>query len=316
MHVLITGAFGFAGQHLIRELLRHNHEIIAFDLDSTLGHLRDVRTYAGDIQDFDVVERVVAGVQPDACIHLSAITFVPEGWINIKSMFSVNLTGTLNILEAFRKHAPDARILVISSAEVYGHNPRNHLVTEDDLFNPDNPYAISKAAADLTTLSYTRQHGMHTMTARPGNHIGPGQSSGFVVASLAEQLTAIVQGRARPVLQVGNLQSKRDFTDVRDVVRAYRLLIESGKAGEAYNIASSRAMIVRALLDDLCSIAGIHPHIEIDPNRFRQAEDRPLLDITRIGKDVGWRPEIPLSRTLQDIMTGLGQMKAPGATPA
>ncbi|MFC1461080.1 GDP-mannose 4,6-dehydratase [Verrucomicrobiota bacterium] len=301
MRVLVTGSAGFAGPHLIRELLDHDHEVVAFDLNPKAGHLRDIKTFAGDIQDSDIVDRVVAEVRPDACIHLSAISFVPEGWANIRSMFSVNLTGTLNVLEAFRKSAPEARVLVISSAEVYGSNQRNDLVTEDDAVNPDNPYAISKAAADSVTLLYAHEYSMHTMTARPGNHIGPGQSSRFVVASFAGQLSAVASGQDGPV-RVGNLDSRRDFTDVRDVARAYRLLIEKGKAGQAYNIASGRTVMVRAVFDELCAIAGVRPDIEIDPALFRPARERALLDIKKIAADVGWRPEVPLSDTLRDIM--------------
>ena len=303
MRVLITGAGGFVGQHLIRELLRNGHEVIAFDLEFAGNPSCPFKTVTGDIQDAETVHHLVSSACPDACIHLSAISFIPDGWMHIENMFSVNLTGTLHLLEGFRKAAPEARILVVSSVEVYGRAMTTHLIREDDPLNPDNLYAISKAAADRTTLLYASHYGMNTITARPCNHIGPGQSSRFVVASFAEQLTAIALGKAQPILRVGNLDSKRDFIDVRDVARAYRLLIEKGEVGQAYNIASGQAITIRTILDQLCAIAGIHPDIEVDQHLFRPQESHPLLDTTRIETDVHWEPQIQLADTLRDIMS-------------
>jgi GDP-4-dehydro-6-deoxy-D-mannose reductase len=302
MRILITGASGFVGKHLIRELLQHGHEPLALDIAHDRRLPASVPSFTGDILNGELLHRLVARVRPDACVHLSGIAFVPDGWCDPDRMFSVNVLGTAHLLEAFRKSAAQAHILVVSSAQVYGYQMREHPVTENDLMNPDNPYAISKAAADQLTLLYARRHGLHTMTARPYNHIGPGQSPLFVVPSFVEQLLAIARKQKPPVLRVGNLESRRDFTDVRDVVRAYRLLIEGGQAGQAYNIASGREVSIQDILNQLCRLTGVTPKVEIDPIRFRPNERQAQIAVAKILESVHWQPEIPLTVTLQDIV--------------
>ena len=305
MRVLITGAGGFVGKHLIREFLQHGHEPLAFDLALERRLPVTTPSFTGDILNAELLLRLVADTRPDACVHLSGISFVPEGWQHPARMLSVNVLGTIHLLEAFRKSAPGARILFISSAEVYGRQPRNRPIREDELMNPDNPYAISKATADQLTLVYASRHGMHTMTARPVNHIGPGQSSQFVVPSFAEQLLSIARKQTSPVLKAGNLESSRDFTDVRDVVRAYRLLIENGKAGQAYNIASGHEASIQTILDQLCDIIGVRPTVETDATRYRPTESRPKIAIGKIAEDVHWQADIPLEVTLRDVVNEL-----------
>jgi len=302
MRVLVTGSQGFMGRHLIRELRRHNWVIGAFDLAPAPGQCAGINYHQGDIQDRQTVERVVKQFLPEACIHLSGIAFVPEGWTNTETLFSVNVLGTIHLLAACQKYAPSARVLVISSAEVYGRQANQRPINENDPFYPDNPYAVSKAAADRLTLLYARQYSMPAMVARPGNHIGPGQSANFAIASFASQLGDIAAQKKNAVIKVGNLDNKRDFTDVRDVARAYRLLIEKGRPGEAYNIASNREISIRSILDRLCEIAEIRPAIEVAPERYRQPERRPPLDTGKIAREAGWKPEITLETTLRDIM--------------
>lgn len=302
MRVLITGSQGFVGRHLVYELRRHNWTIGAFDLAPANGQHAGINYHQGDIQDRQVVEEVVKLFSPEACIHLSGLAFVPEGWTNTEALFSVNVIGTMRLLEACRQHAPSVKVLVISSAEVYGRQSGQRPANENDPSYPDNPYAVSKAAADRITLLYARQYSMHAMVARPGNHIGPGQSVNFVVPSFASQLAAIAAQKKKVVIKVGNLDSKRDFTDVRDVARAYRLLIEKGRSGEAYNIASNRATSIRLILDRLCEITGVKPIIEVTSERYRQPEQRPQLDTAKIAREVGWKPEIALETTLRDVM--------------
>lgn len=301
MRVLVTGSQGFAGRHLIRELRKAGLTIGAFDLASANGQSSGMDYYRGDIQDQKAVEQAVKHFLPEACIHLSGLAFVPEGWTNTEVLFSVNSIGTIHLLEACRQYAPSARILVVSSAEVYGRQSADKPAGEDDPFFPDNPYAVSKAAADRMTLLYARQYSMHTMAARPGNHIGPGQSPNFAVSSFAAQLGNIAAKKCPAIIKVGNLDSKRDFTDVRDVARAYRLLIEKGRPGEAYNIASSRETSLRFILDRLCEITGTKPVIEVAPDRYRQPAQRPLLNTAKIAKEAGWKPEIDMETTLRDI---------------
>ncbi len=301
MRVLVTGSQGFAGRHLIRELRQAGLAIGAFDMVNADAQSSGINYYQGNIQDQKAVEQAVQHFLPEACIHLSGLAFVPDGWTNTETLFSVNTIGTIHLLEACRRHAPAARILVISSAEVYGRQYARKPAEESDPLFPDNPYAVSKAAADNMALLYARKYSMHTMTARPGNHIGPGQSPNFAVSSFAAQLAAIA-AKARPaIVKVGNLESKRDFTDVRDVARAYRLLIEKGRPGEAYNIASGRETSLRFILDRLCEVTGIKPAVEVAPERYRQPEERPLLNTAKIAKEADWKPEIDMEKTLRDI---------------
>jgi len=302
MRALITGSQGFVGRYLIRELQNHAWDITAFDLPPTAGPHSTVAYFQGDIRDKPAVEDVVRRSKPDACLHLSGMAFVPEGWTNTEDLFSINVIGAIHVLEACRKFAPKAKILVISSAEVYGERPDERTAGEQDSLAPANPYAVSKAAADQIARLYARQHGLHTLIARPGNHIGPGQSVQFAVASFAAQLAEMAAGRGNEKIKVGNLESVRNFTDVRDVARAYRLLIEKGRPGEAYNIASEHEVTLRFILETLCGLVGAHPAVEIDPKRFRPGEHRPRLDVSKIARDAGWKPKIDLETTLRDIM--------------
>jgi len=308
MRVLVTGANGFVGGHLREALRAGGHEPLCFDQVLT-AHEDEQHVFVGDLREPESVRRVVAETEPDACIHLGGIAFVPMGWSNPQLVLSVNAIGTVNVLEAFRQERPNARLLVVTSSEIYGREARDHAVTETDPPRPANPYAVSKLAADEIALLYARRHGMPVMTARPHNHIGPGQSENFVVSSFAAQLARIKIGAAAPVMRVGNLDNARDFTDVRDVVEAYRILIEKGTCGQAYNIASGVSVKIGDILDQLCAIADIHPEVTHDPDRFRPTDARPALDISRIREDTDWRPNIPLARTLRDIYeTILGEL--------
>ncbi len=294
MKILVTGACGFVGGFLKKELAAHGHEVIAQD-----------RVPAADVQ-FDISDvegtaEAVAKLHFDACIHLAGIAFVPRGWTEPKMMFDVNVGGTINLLDAFREFAPKARVLVVTTSQIYGNSPRPAPIREEDLCEPDNIYAVAKLAADQTTLLYHRRYGSAFMTARPANHIGPGQSPDFVVPSFAKQLREIAAGKREPKIFVGNLESIREFTDVRDIARAYRLLIENGKPGSAYNLASGRFVTIRWILDKLCEIAGVKPEIIVDPKLFRPTDEQPHLDFSRVAHDVGWRPEIPIEQSLADI---------------
>lgn len=303
MRVLVTGSQGFVGRHLIRELRRAGMTIGAFDLAPAAGQCAEIDYYQGDIQNQKAIEQAVKHFFPDACVHLSALAFVPDGWKNTETFFLVNSVGTINLLEAIRKHAASARVLVISSAEVYGRQSSSRPIDENAPFRPDNPYAVSKAAADSMTLLYARQYPMHTMVARPSNHIGPGQSPGFAVSAFAEQVAAIAAKKRPAVIKVGNLDSERDFTDVRDVVRAYRFLIEKGRGGEAYNIASGHEVSLRLILEKLCAITGARPEIKVAMDLYRRPEPRPLLSTAKIETETGWKPEIYLETTLRDILS-------------
>ena len=253
-----------------------------------------------DVCDPDSISRALDEARPDAILHLGGIAFVPLGWTEPQRIFSVNTIGTLNLLDAVRRQAPSTRVLVVTSAEVYGSHPASAPLAENAPYRPDNVYGVAKAAADQSSLLYAAHHHLDVMVARPSNHIGPGQSRDFVTSSFASQIAAIAGGAA-PVMRVGNLDQKRDFTDVRDVARAYVRLLEAGHPGAAYNIASGRMVPVREILDVLCDIAKVRPQIEVDPSLFRPHETRPAYDVSRILHHVGWKAEIPLRQTLETL---------------
>lgn len=306
MRILVTGSNGFVGRHLARELAGHGHEVVGFDLAAAATTGSVAEHVSGDIQDKPAVRTAVASLKPDGCVHLGGISFVPAAVRDPSTLFAVNVLGTVNLLEALRTASPGTRVLVVSSANVYGETASPAPITEQTPLAPGTLYAISKAAADLTTLQYAGLHRLHAMTARPTNHIGPGQSGQFVIPALAQQVKAVARDEAPPVIKVGNLDSVRDFSDVRDVVRAYRLLIEQGRAGQAYNISSGARVRIGSVLDDLCAMAGVKPEIVVDPAKFRPTDESPRLDTAKLRTDTGWQPEIALKTTLRDVAADIG----------
>ncbi len=319
MRVLITGASGFVGRHLVRELCQHGHAPLALDVNQDRTLPRSVPSFSGDLLDAEMLRRLVARLRPEGCVHLAGQCFVPESWRAPERTLAVNILGTANLLEAFRQGAPTARVLVVSTAHIYGPAPREVPVTEEAPARPDTPYAVSKSAADQLTLLYARRHGLPFMTARPYNHIGPGQSPRFVVPAFARQLLAMKRPAAPATLKVGNLDSRRDFTDVRDVARAYRRLLEDGQAGQAYNIASGSDIAIGEILERLCRIIGVQPAVEKDPSLFRPTDVQVPLAVEKIRAAVQWAPEIPLDATLRDIAaewTALEGAPAAGESPA
>jgi GDP-4-dehydro-6-deoxy-D-mannose reductase len=302
MRTLVTGAGGFAGRHLVRELAQNGHEVLAFDLSFASPVAGASASHTGDLRDAGAVSRLLASTRPEGCVHLGGLSFVPAGKANPEIMLAVNVIGTLNLLEALRSQVPSCRLLVISTGQVYRPAPDAMPVKEEAPLLPLSVYAVSKAAADLATLAHSKQYGLQAMTARPNNHTGPGQSPQFAVPSFARQVKAIARGEAKPPLRVGNLESRRDLADVRDVVRAYRLLIEKGRAGEAYNISSQNMIKMGAVLEELCRLAGLKPKLEVDPSLYRPADDSPLVDTGKIERETGWRPQVPFSQTLRDVL--------------
>ncbi len=301
MIVLITGIGGFVGHFLTRELLAAGHQVAGFDLaaDNTPEGVRQM--VIGSITDGAAVMGAVASIAPDACIHLAGIASPPVGRLHPEIMLNTNILGTAHILEALREKAPGARFLLASTAYVYGSPPADTPVGESAPLRPNGIYAVSKAAADLMTLAYAQDYRMHAMTARAANHTGPGQNTDFVVPAFARQIAALAAGEEQPI-RVGNLDSERSFMDVRDVVRAYRLLIESGEAGKAYNVAAPDRVRVRWILETLAEIAGVTPRIEVDPAKFRPTDRTPVLDTALINRDTGWRQQVDLRETLREVL--------------
>ncbi len=308
MRVLVTGAAGFVGGHALTELRHAGHEVVATVLPGQTDQVPGaIATVGVDLVDAAGMADLFARHTPDAVLHLAGMAFVPMAWEQPQAAFHINTIGTINVLEAARRHTPNARVLAVTSAQLYGHQPRPTAIREDDPPAADNLYALTKWSADAATRMFAARYGLHAMTARPCNHIGPGQSESFVVSAFARQLIAIANGRQPAVMKVGNLASQREFTDVRDTVRAYRLLLEKGRAGFAYNVATGALTTIQALFDRLCTIVGVSPEVTIDPALYRPTDSQPILDTSRILEHVGWRPEIPIETTLRDVVEDFRQ---------
>lgn len=310
MKVLVTGCNGFVGRHAMAALQQAGHKTIGSDVSCPADSADSCLTL--DVRSLEAITQTLEAEKPDAILHLGGIAFVPLGWTEPQLLFSVNTIGTLNILDAVRQQAPSTRVLVVTSAEVYGSHPASMPLTEDSPYCPDNIYGVAKAAADHACLLYAKHHKLDVQVARPSNHLGAGQSKDFVSSSFAAQLADIAAG-APTLMRVGNLEQSRDFTDVRDVVRAYTLLLEKGQAGNAYNIASGHMTPIQEILDSLCEIAQVQPRTEIDPALFRPTDHRPSYDTARIQRDVGWLPEIPLRDSLQSVYDDVAAHRSAGA---
>ncbi|HVA36715.1 MAG TPA: SDR family NAD(P)-dependent oxidoreductase [Candidatus Dormibacteraeota bacterium] len=309
MRALITGAGGFVGRYLAEELTARGAAVTA-----TGDHAAPPAWCAAmptltwsqlDVRDADAVERATAAAAPDAIFHLAAQSFVPESLARPRETFEVNALGTLALCQGvarLRARGFEPLVLITSSAEVYGAVAAGEVpVDERRAANPANPYAASKAAQEAVALAAWHAWGVRCVIARAFNHIGPGQSPRFVVPSFARRLAEIAAG-GDPVLMVGNLESRRDFTDVRDVVRAYALLAERGRPGEIYNVCSGHAYAIKDILRELILLARVGVEVREDPARLRPS-DTPILlgSNAKLRAATGWEPAYRLERTLEDV---------------
>jgi len=308
MRVLITGASGFVGRHLIEYLRRERpdsevHGTYCGDLangDSggdVVMHELDLRS-AGDLAN------LLHEVEPDAIFHLAAQSFVPRSWEEPVETLEINLLGTAHLFEAARKIEKVPTIQVAGSSEIYGLvEPEELPVRENQPLRPLSPYAVSKAAKDLLAFQVAASRGVPIIRTRAFNHTGPGQRDQFVAPSFARQIASIEAGVAEPVLRVGDLSPVRDFLDVRDVVRAYVLLVEQGRPGEAYNVASGRGIAIQEILDQLLDLSSVDVTVETDPDRLRPADMKVLIgDISKLRAATGWEPGFTLRQTLSDLL--------------
>jgi GDP-4-dehydro-6-deoxy-D-mannose reductase len=302
--VLVTGAAGFAGRHLIDELERETSW-------GTIGVARTAgtagartRVLACDLRDADLVRRVVKRHRPDVVFHLAAQSFVPQSFAAPADTLLNNIVSELNVLEACRELVPDAAILIVSSAEVYGTvQPEDLPVRESQPFLPANPYAVSKIAQDMLGLQYAIAYGSRVVRVRPFNHFGPGQNERFVLSSFARQIAQAELGRIEPVLLTGDTSVARDFLDVRDVVRAYRLAVERGQPGEVYNVARGQAYVISSLLGQLLRLSTVAIEVRQDPARLRRSDVEVLYgDASRLTTATGWQPVIPIAQSLSDTL--------------
>jgi GDP-4-dehydro-6-deoxy-D-mannose reductase len=290
VRALVTGGRGFVGTWLTGYLSHCGDDVVAVD-------------HEVDVTDAEAVGRTVAEVAPEAVYHLAALAHVGASWSDPGAALRVNAIGTVNLLEAAHRCDPRPIVLVTSSAEVYGHVPEERLpVTETCPLAPVTPYAVSKVAAEYAGIQAHLAHGLPVIRVRPFNHVGPGQSPGFMVAALARRIVEAQRSGATSV-PVGNLTARRDLTDVRDVVRAYRALVERGDAGEVYNVCSGRDVAVSDVAQRLLRLSGADFELVTDPALVRPV-DVPVVrgDPSRLEAVTGWRPEIELDVTLHDVL--------------
>jgi GDP-4-dehydro-6-deoxy-D-mannose reductase len=308
LRALITGLNGFAGSHLADFLLAQgNIEIFGgvFGNCDNIVHLDKRVTFVeGDLRDLQFAQALLAQAQPERIYHLAGQAFAPVSWQDPWGTIEVNLRAEVNVLHAAAQANSTARILVIGSFDEYGRVDASRLpVTEETPMRPDSPYAVSKIAQDFLGLQYFQSHHVHVVRVRPSNHIGPRQSEQFVTSSFAKQIAEVETGARAPVLYVGNLDAQRDFTDVRDMARAYYLALERGAPGEVYNIGSGRAVSIQHVLDLMLKQSGAAIRVERDPARLRPS-DTPIMyvDSTKFRAQTDWEPRIPLEQSLRDIL--------------
>lgn len=307
MRALITGINGFVAGYLAEVLLQHDWELAGIALSPDLRHtgLRGrIRHHAGDLRDQATVRALLAEIAPDVIFHLAAQSHVPTSHADPIGTITNNLLSQLQILEAVRALKTDPLVVVACTGDEYGAvQPEDLPVDEDTPLRPNNPYALSKVAQDMLALQYFLGYNIRTIRLRLFNHIGPGQDDAFVTAAFAHQIARIEAGLQEPVIRVGNLEGQRDFTDVRDVVRAYELAATRGTPGEVYNIGTGRPVRVQATLDILLGLSSTPIRVQPDMARMRPV-DVPIIacDSTRFRSRTGWQPEITLEQSLADIL--------------
>lgn len=312
MKVLITGIAGFAGSHLAEYLMGlpaadtwlEVHGIVHRH-DQRIQHLRRrLHLHWGDLRNALWVSEVIDAVRPDVILHLAAWSDVGSSWQQPWTVYELNIQCQLNLLEAQRRWVPAARCVVVTSNEVYGMVTAADLpVDEETPFRANSPYGVSKVTQDAMALQYWLSHRLAIVRARSFNHMGPGQASDFAASAFARQIAEIEAGLQPPVVKVGNLEAERDFTDVRDVVRAYWLLAQRGEAGCAYNVGSGVAYSVQWLLDTLLSLTDVRVEVEQDPARMRPSDiPRSVCDASRLHAATGWSPQIDLHDSLLDTL--------------
>ncbi len=329
MRALITGAGGFAGRHLTQHLAattdwelwgterptalpdvvhippaRRSELPGRVALDTAWLAQQRLQLAPVELAEYEGVRDLLAAVRPAYLFHLAAQSIVARAQSDPEATLVNNLVGQLNVLRAVQELGLPTRILLIGSSEEYGHVlPADLPVDEDTPFRPTNSYAVSKVAQDMLGLQYFLTYGTAVIRVRPFNHIGPGQGDAFVTAAFARQVAAIEAGRQEPVLSVGNLSAERDFTDVRDMVRAYHLAITEGEPGAVYNLGSGRATAISAILDTLIGLSRVAVRVEHDPARLRPADVPQIVcDPHRFQARTGWQPLIPLDQSLADIL--------------
>lgn len=289
-NILLIGGRGFVGTHFQQAL------------DTTFNGVATGRDV--DVRDPEQLRAVIAKVQPDIVVHLAAVTTLRESFAHPQDTYDINFLGTLNLLMALRESNFNGRMLFVSSSEVYGLLAESELpASEARLPKPLSPYAVAKISAEALCYQWSQTYNFDIIIARPFNHIGPGQSERFAVADFGKQIAAIKLGLIAPTMHVGDIDTTRDFTDVRDIVAAYQLLLLHGGNGETYNVCSGAERTIRSLIERMCELAGVEVELRTDPTRFRPSEQRRARGSNqKLSDATGWMPAHLMDQTLADIV--------------
>ena len=312
MRVLITGITGFVGSHLVDYILQAHPEVEIYGIrrwrsrTDTIRHFQDgINIVECELRDLTSVFQVMKDVRPDRIFHLAAQSFVPTSWISPADSLNTNIIGQLNIFEAVRSLKLDPWIQIACSSEEYGMVYEHEVpIKETNPLRPLSPYAVSKVAQDLMGYQYYMSYGLKVVRTRGFNHTGPRRADVFVCSNFPKQIADIEKQKQPPVMKVGNLDAKRDFTDVRDMVRAYWLALDGNcQPGDVYNIASGKTYLIGDMLNMLFAMTDVKITVEQDPARLRPS-DVPILlgDYAKFHAATGWKPTIPFEQTLKDIL--------------
>ncbi|NQU84793.1 MAG: GDP-mannose 4,6-dehydratase [Mariniphaga sp.] len=310
MKALITGISGFAGSHLAEFLLDKDYKVFGNFYDKSTfsnldGFIDKIELFECDMRNYNNLKQIIKKAQPDEIYHLAAISFFPTAIKNPKMTFDANLYGTLNLYQAIIELKINPKVLFVGSADEYGVVNENDLpIKENCPLRPVNPYSISKVSADLMSYFYFKNNNLNIVRVRPFNHIGARQSFNFVCSSFAKQITEIEKGLKKPIIRVGNLETKKDFTDVRDMVNAYWFALQMGEYGEVYNICMGEARTIRSVLDLLLNLSKLkNIQIKQDPAKTRLLDVKILQgDFSKFKNATGWKSEIPFEKTIEDLL--------------
>ncbi|MBI4137324.1 GDP-mannose 4,6-dehydratase [Candidatus Roizmanbacteria bacterium] len=306
---LITGITGFAGSHLAELLLKEGYEVYGTTRPRSktehIDHIRDQLTlFDADLVDSHSLYTVLSDVKPDFIFHLAAQAFVPTSWSSPATTMEANVIGTIHLFEAVRRAKIDPVIQIACSSEEYGLVHKDETpISETNELRPLSTYAVSKIGMDFLGYQYFKSYGIRIVRTRGFNHTGPRQGDVYVCSTFAKQVALAEAGKTKPVIKVGNLESYRDFTDVRDMVRAYLLSVEKCHPGDVYNIAAEKAWQIKNVLDMLIKLSKKEITTEQDPSRMRPSDVELLIgDATKFKNKTGWKTEIPFEQTLQDLL--------------
>jgi GDP-4-dehydro-6-deoxy-D-mannose reductase len=310
LRILITGITGFVGSHLAEYALdKEGVEVFGtVRWRSRMDNVEDIQDRIHlidcDLRDNVAVKNTLDEVRPEYIFHLAAQSFVPTSWKAPAETLTTNIISELNLLESIRDLKLDTRIQVAGSSEEYGLVFEDEApIKEDNPLRPLSPYAVSKVAQDYLAYQYNQSYGIFTVRTRAFNHTGPRRGQVFVTSDFSRQVALIEKGKKEPVIEVGNLEARRDFSDVRDIVRGYWLCLEKGEPGEVYNLGSGKAITIQELLDLILSMSDVEIEVRRMPERMRPSDVELLLcDYGKLNRISGWKPEIPFEQTVRDLM--------------